>query len=134
MRLANRLAFITGGSRGIGRAIAIALAREGGSLAVAARSAKATKAVAKDIIKEFGVDALPLRCDVGKSESVKAAFEEFRAHFGRGPDIIVNNAGVAKAEVFVRTDEAFWEIHLNTNLGGTYRCTHAALPEMLERG
>ena len=134
MRLANRLAFITGGSRGIGRAIAVAFAREGASLGVAARSAVDTKAVAQEVSKQFSVDAVPLRCDVGQQKSVSAAMEKFRAHFGRGPDIVVNNAGVAKSEVFVRTDEAFWELHLNTNLGGTYRCTQAALPEMLERG
>jgi NAD(P)-dependent dehydrogenase (short-subunit alcohol dehydrogenase family) len=134
MKLKDRLAFITGGSRGIGRAIAIAFAREGASVAVAARTLKQVKSVAKDITREFGVDALPLRCDVQQNESVRKAFEDFRAHFGRGPDIVVNNAGVAKSELFMRTDEAFWLLHLNTNLGGTFRCTQAALPEMAGRG
>jgi NAD(P)-dependent dehydrogenase (short-subunit alcohol dehydrogenase family) len=45
----------------------------------------------------------------------------------------VNNAGVAQSELFIKTDEPFWELHLNTNLGGTFRCTHAALPEMIQR-
>jgi len=134
MKLKDRLAFITGGSRGIGRAIAIASAREGASMAVAARTLKQVKSVAKEISREFGTDVLPLRCDVQNSQSVTEAFEEFRAHFGRGPDIVVNNAGVAKSELFVRTDETFWRLHLNTNLGGTFRCTLAALPEMVERG
>ena len=134
MKLENRLALITGGGRGIGRAIAIAFAREGASVAVVARTLKQVRAVAKDIKKEFPVDALPLKCDVRNSESVSDAFHNFRRHFGRGPDIVVNNAGVAKSELFVKTDERFWEEHLNTNLGGTFRCTHAALPEMLERG
>jgi NAD(P)-dependent dehydrogenase (short-subunit alcohol dehydrogenase family) len=134
MKLANRLAFITGGGRGIGRAIAIDFAREGASVAVAARTLEQVNAVAKEIAKEFGRDSLALECDVGKSESVSEAFNKFRAHFGRGPDIVVNNAGVAKSELFVKTDEQFWELHLNTNLGGTVRCTLAALPEMIERG
>ena len=134
MKLANRLAFITGGGRGIGRAIAIAFAREGASVVVAARTLKEVKAVAKEIGKQFGSDALPLRCDVRQKEWVNEAFDKCRAHFGRGPDIVVNNAGVAKSELFIKTDEPFWELHLNTNLGGTFRCTHAALPEMLERG
>jgi len=90
-------------------------------------------AVAKEVATEFGTDALALTCDVQQRESVNEAFDSFRAHFGRGPDIVVNNAGVAKSELFVKTDEPFWELHLNTNLGGTVRCTHAALPEMLER-
>jgi len=52
----------------------------------------------------------------------------------RGPDILVNNAGIAESELFIKSDELMWERHLNTNLGGTFRCTHAALPEMVERG
>jgi NAD(P)-dependent dehydrogenase (short-subunit alcohol dehydrogenase family) len=134
MKLANKLAFITGGGRGIGRAIAIAFAREGASVAVAARTLKQVKAVAKEVTREFGVDSVPLRLDVRQKEWVGEAFDAFRQHFGRGPDIVVNNAGVAKSEIFLKTDEPFWELHLNTNLGGTYRCTQAALPQMIERG
>ncbi len=134
MKLQNQLAFITGGGRGIGRAIAIAFAREGASVAVAARTLKDVRSVAKEIRSQFEVDALPLKLDVRNSGWVQDAFDEFRGHFGRGPDIVVNNAGVARSELFIKTDEAFWELHLNTNLGGTFRCTHAALPEMIERG
>jgi NAD(P)-dependent dehydrogenase (short-subunit alcohol dehydrogenase family) len=134
MKLENRLAFITGGGRGIGRAIAVAFAREGASVAVAARTSKQVRTVAKEISTQFEVDALPLRCDVRQKEWVNEAFEKFRAHFGRGPDIVVNNAGVAKSELFVKSDERMWELHLSTNLGGTVRCTLAALPEMIARG
>jgi NAD(P)-dependent dehydrogenase (short-subunit alcohol dehydrogenase family) len=134
MKLVNRLAFITGGGRGIGRAIAIAFAREGAALAVAARTLKQVREVARNIKKEFGVDALPLKLDVQNSEWVLDAFAGFREHFGRGPDILVNNAGVAESQLFVKSNEEMWVRHLNTNLGGTFRCTHAALPEMLERG
>jgi NAD(P)-dependent dehydrogenase (short-subunit alcohol dehydrogenase family) len=134
MKLEKRLAFITGGGRGIGRAIAIAFAREGASVGVAARTTREVRAVAKEIAQEFGADALALRCDVRQKESVNEAFDRFRAHFGRGPDIVVNNAGVARSELFVKSDERTWELHLNTNLGGTVRCTQAALPEMIKRG
>jgi NAD(P)-dependent dehydrogenase (short-subunit alcohol dehydrogenase family) len=134
MKLENRLVFISGGGRGIGRAIAIAFAREGASVGVAARTTKQIRAVAREIDREFGTGALPLRCDVRQKKWVNEAFEKFRSHFGRGPDIVVNNAGLARSELFVKSDERSWELHLNTNLGGTFRCTHAALPEMIERG
>jgi len=133
MKLKGRLAFITGGGRGIGRAIALAFAHEGASVGVAARTLEEVNAVASEITKDFDGHALALECDVQEKEWVGEAFEKFRSHFGRGPDIVVNNAGVAKSELFIKTDEPFWELHLNTNLGGTFRCTHAALPEMLER-
>jgi NAD(P)-dependent dehydrogenase (short-subunit alcohol dehydrogenase family) len=134
MKLANRFAFITGGGRGIGRAIALAFAREGASVAVAARTLEQVQQVAEEIANEFGTQAVPLTCDVRNSGWVSDAFAEFRTKFGRGPDILVNNAGIAESELFVNSDEEMWERHLNTNLGGTFRCTHAALPEMIERG
>src|SRR3954469_3724399 len=99
MKLDNRLAFITGGGRGIGRAIAVAFAREGASVAVAARTLKQVRVVANEITREFGVDSLPLKLDVRQKEWVGEAFETFRERFGRAPDIVVNNAGVAKSEL-----------------------------------
>jgi 2-hydroxycyclohexanecarboxyl-CoA dehydrogenase len=134
MRLQNRLAFITGGGRGIGRAIAIACAREGASVAVTARTRDQVEAVAKEVADQFGVDSLAVECDVRNTGWVDDAFAAARAHFGRGPDILVNNAGIAETAPFLKSDEEMWERHLNTNLGGTYRCTLAALPEMLKRG
>ena len=133
MKLQDKLAFITGGGRGIGRAIALAFAREGASVAVAARSIGQVEAVAKEVT-DLGGKGLALECDVQNTGWVNDAFEKFRAHFGRGPDIVVNNAGIAESQLFVKSDEPMWERHLNTNLGGTFRCTHAALPEMIERG
>ncbi len=133
MRLKNRLVLITGGGRGIGRAIALAFAREGAAIAAAARSRDQVEKVASEIHDQFGVRSLGIECDVAESESVMNAFDSFRAHFGRGPDIVVNNAGIAESELFVKSDEQMWERHLNVNLGGTFRCTHAALPEMIER-
>jgi NAD(P)-dependent dehydrogenase (short-subunit alcohol dehydrogenase family) len=133
MRLQNRLAFITGGGRGIGRAIALAFAREGASIAVAARTREQVEEVAKEITDQFGVSSLAIECDVGETEVVNDSFAQFRSNFGRGPDILVNNAGIVETAPFVKSDAAMWERHLNTNLGGTFRCTHAALPEMIER-
>jgi NAD(P)-dependent dehydrogenase (short-subunit alcohol dehydrogenase family) len=134
LKLSNKLAFITGGGRGIGRAIALAFAREGAAVAVAARTLEQVEQVAQEIKSQLGVESLPLECDVQETWNVNECFDQFRLHFGRGPDIVVNNAGIAESEVFIKSDERMWERHLNTNLGGTYRCTQAALPEMLERG
>jgi NAD(P)-dependent dehydrogenase (short-subunit alcohol dehydrogenase family) len=134
MKLANRLAFITGGGRGIGRAIAIEFAREGAIVCVAARTRQQIKKVAAEIKNQFQTEALAVKCDVQNSGSVADALSKAKEIFGRGPDILVNNAGIVETAPFVKSDEQMWERHLNTNLGGTFRCTHGALPEMIERG
>src|SRR6266851_2518270 len=134
MKLNNRFALITGGGRGIGRAIAFALAREGANVAVAARTREQIEKVASEIGDEIGTQALAVECDVGYSESVAEALERVKGKFGRGPDILVNNAGIAESAPFLKTDRKMWERHLVINLGGTLRCTQAMLPEMIERG
>src|SRR5437762_14369187 len=96
MRLENKLAFITGGGRGIGRAIALAFAREGASVAVAARTREEIERVAEEIVGQFKVEAFAVECDVAYSESVKRAFERVNEKFGRRPDILVNNAGIVE--------------------------------------
>src|SRR5205809_1878911 len=134
MRLENKLAFITGGGRGIGRAIALAFAREGASVAVAARTREQIEKVADEIAERFSVEALAVECDVAYSESVKRAFERVDEKFGRRPDILVNNAGIVETASFIKTDEAMWQRHLAVNLTGTYHATRVALPAMVERG
>ena len=96
MKLTNRLAFITGGGRGIGRAIAFEFAREGASVAVAARTREHVEEVAKEVADDLGVQTLAIECDVESTANVNEAIDGFRAHFGRGPDIVVNNAGVGQ--------------------------------------
>jgi len=134
MRLKNRVALITGGGRGIGRAIALAFAREGASVAVAARTRAQVESVANEIASACGVQTLAIECDVADVESVHRAFESAREKFGRGPDILVNNAGIVETAPFMKTDEAMWQRHLAVNLTGTFHWTRAALPAMLERG
>ena len=133
MRLESRLVLITGGGRGIGRAIAIGFAREGASIAVAARTRAQVDSVAEEVASEFGVKTLAIECDVADAESVNRAFAHTAEQFGSGPDILVNNAGIAETSPFVRTDEVMWQRHLDVNLTGTFRCTRAALPGMIER-
>jgi len=134
VKLSNKVAFITGGGRGIGRAIALAFAREGASVAVAARTREEIEKVADEIAERFSVEAFAVECDVAYSESVRRAFERVNEKFGCRPDILVNNAGIVETAPFIKTDEAMWQRHLTVNLTGTYHCTRVALPAMIEHG
>jgi len=120
-----KTALITGGGRGIGRAIALAFAREGMRIAVAARTGEQVEGVAREI----GNDAIALVCDVADSQSVAAMFERVG-----DVDILVNNAGVAESATIVNTTDELWHRHLAINLSGTFYCTRAALPAMLKKG
>jgi 3-hydroxybutyrate dehydrogenase len=134
MKLQDRIALITGGGRGIGRAIAIAFAREGAQVAVAARTLAQVEEVARKLTEQFSTNALPVVCDVSDVNSVAKLFERVRAKFGRGPDIMVNNAGIAESAPLTRTDDELWHRILEINLSGTFYCMRAALPEMIARG
>jgi len=126
--LNNKIALITGGGRGIGRAIALAFARQGAIDAVSARTKEQVDAVAKEI----GANAVALVCDVADPDSVNTMFSRAQQALGRGPDILVNNAGIAESATLVNTDDELWHRHLNTNLSGTFYCTRAALPSMIQ--
>ncbi|MCA1594039.1 MAG: SDR family oxidoreductase [Acidobacteria bacterium] len=134
MRLAGRIALITGGGRGIGRAIALAFACEGAGVAVVARTAAEVERVAGEIKSECGVATMHAVCDVSDASSVESAFAAAREFFGRGPDILVSNAGIAESAPFVKTGDEMWQRHLAVNLSGTFYCMRAALPGMIERG
>jgi NAD(P)-dependent dehydrogenase (short-subunit alcohol dehydrogenase family) len=132
MKLENRIALITGGGRGIGRAIAMEYARAGAFVAVAARTEAQVREVANEL--ESFTRALAVTCDVSSSASVTEMFASVTKRFGRGPDILVNNAGIAESAVLIKTDDELWQRILAVNLSGTFYCTRAALPEMIQRG
>ena len=134
MRLADRTAFITGGGRGIGRAVALAYAREGARVFVVARTEAEVGRVAAEVNAEFGNAAAHAACDVADPRSVEEAFAAAREFFGAGIDVLVNNAGVADSSKFAETSDEFWRRHLDINLTGTFYCMRAALPSMVERG
>ena len=134
MKLQNRIALITGGGRGIGRAIALAYAAEGADVVVAARTATQVESVAQEITNQFPVKALALACDVSEVSSVEEMFRQAQKSFGRSPDILVNNAGIAESAPITKTDDALWQKHLAINLSGSFYCTRAALPSMIDRG
>ena len=126
--LNGKVALITGGGRGIGRAIALAFAREGARIAVAARTAEQVEQVAAEI----GNRAIAVVCDVSNPESVTQMFTQTRERLG-DVDILVNNAGIAESATLVTTSDDLWFRHLAINLSGTFYCTRAALPAMLEK-
>jgi NAD(P)-dependent dehydrogenase (short-subunit alcohol dehydrogenase family) len=125
----QRTALITGGGRGIGRAIALAFARASMRIAVAARTAEQVEHVAAEI----GNGAIALVCDVSDPQSVARMFSDLRERLGDA-DILVNNAGVAESATIVNTTDELWHRHLAINLSGTFYCTRAALPAMLTKG
>lgn len=132
MKLENRIGLITGGGRGIGRAIALAFAQEGARVVLAARTGQQVEAAAAEIGNEE--IALPVVCDVSDPASVQLMFSRISVKFGRGPDILVNNAGIAESAPLAKTTDDLWQRHLAINLSGTFYCTRAAMPAMLERG
>jgi 3-hydroxybutyrate dehydrogenase len=134
MTLQNRIALITGGGRGIGRAIALAFAREGAQVVVAARTLEQVEKVAREIADQFSTPALPLLCDVSDVSSVENVFNSVVKSLGRGPNILVNNAGIAESAPFIKTDDDHWRRHIEINLSGTFYCTRAALPQMIASG
>lgn len=134
MGLKEKIALITGGGRGIGRAIALLFAREGASIAVAARTTEQVERVAEEIRQAGGALALAVSCDVADAASVASMFEEVAAKFGRGIDVLVNNAGIVETAPLVKTTDELWHKHIAINLTGTFYCTRAALPQMIERG
>jgi len=132
MGLGGRRALVTGGGRGIGRAVALDLARSGVHVAVAARTAAEVQAVA-DQARAEGVLALAVAADVSRPDDVSAAFRAARAAIGP-IDILVNGAGVAPSALLVRTTEQQWRAAIDVNLSGSFYCMREALGEMAERG
>jgi 3-oxoacyl-[acyl-carrier protein] reductase len=130
-RLQGRVSLVTGASRGIGRAIAAALAAEGAHVVLGARdTGKLTEAVAE--IRGHGGSAEPVTLDVTERASVEAAFAAAVSTHGR-IDHLVNNAGVTRDNLLLRMKDEEWRQVLATNLTGVFLCTQAALRPMLKQ-
>ena len=123
---------ITGGGRGIGRAIALAFAEPGTTVAIASRTAGQLERTAAEIA-ERGADAVPLTMDVRDAASVSAAFAELRARIGQ-LDVLVNNAGVGGGQPVEGSDEQAWRRIIDTNVIGTYLVSREALPSLPDGG
>lgn len=129
--LNNKNALITGAGKGIGRAIAVALAQEGVNVILLARTQSDIDEVAKEV-KALGVKSLALTADVADINSVNTAVEKALAEF-KSIDILINNAGIAAFGNFLELEPAAWERIIQVNLMGTYYVTRAVLPNMIER-
>ena len=131
-RLDGRVALVTGGSRGFGRAIALAFGQEGADLVVNYNASASGAAEVVTTIEKAGRRALAMKADVASEREVRAMIEETLKRFGR-LDILVNNAGIMDRGAFADTPVATYERMFATNVTGTMLCTRAALPAMIER-
>jgi NAD(P)-dependent dehydrogenase (short-subunit alcohol dehydrogenase family) len=132
MRFEDQVAIVTGGNRGLGRAICLALAREGARVVVASRSAEPNRRVV-DEISPTGGQALPFPLDVADPSSVEAMVREVLTRWGR-IDLLVNNAGIqGKIAWVVDYDPAEWDRIMAINLRGPFLCCRAVLPGMIAR-
>ena len=131
MRLAGRVAVVTGAASGIGRAIALALAREGAKVAIADLNEAGGAAVARAIETDGGT-ARAWRADVTDAAAVEALVGQVVMEWG-GVHVLVNNAGWDTPMPFVETTPDFWDRILALNLRGPIACTHAVLPHMIRQ-
>ena len=126
----GRVAIVTGGGSGIGRAVAVRLAKEGAQVAISYRSNDAAAEEAAEEVRGAGVRCETFKGDVAEPGDVKALFDGVTEAFGR-VDILVNNAGVTRDNLMMRMKEEEFDEVLRTNLKGTYLCTRAAMRPMV---
>lgn len=132
MSLKNKVALVTGGGRGIGRETALLFAAEGAKVAISARNSHEILEVTAQI-KNTGGAALAVAGDVSLEGDVKRVIDETVSEFG-GVDILVNNAGILRYGPIVTMESSEWRDVIEVNLMGTYYCTKAVVPILLERG
>jgi len=131
MSLSSHIAFVTGASQGIGRTVALRLAKEGATVAVAARNQEKLNELVQEITATGGqAAAFPL--DVADEEQIKATVKAAIAQFGK-IDILVNNAGITKDQLVMRMKRADWDAVLQTNLTSAYLLIQQAIPSMLKQ-
>lgn len=130
-KLINKKAIITGGSRGLGKAIAIALAKEGIDVAITGRNEETLKKTV-DELENLGVKAIYEVFDVGNYEEVKKGIGHLMSKLG-SVDILVNNAGIASFGSFIDMEVAVWTHIIQTNVMGMYYVTKEVLPHLLKR-
>ncbi|MEK7271437.1 MAG: 3-oxoacyl-[acyl-carrier-protein] reductase [Nitrospirota bacterium] len=131
MKLKDKNIFITGSGQGIGKQIAIAMAKEGANVAVSDINIENAGAAAQEI-RSLGRKSIAIKLDVSKQNEVIAAFETFKNEFGV-LDILVNNAGITKDTLVLRMKDDDWDAVINVNLKGTFLCSREAIKLMVKQ-
>ncbi len=131
MDLKDQVVLVTGGARGIGKAIAENFAKRGARLVIADISLSSADETAKEIAAS-GVRTLALGLDVSKSGDVTAAFEQIMKEFGR-IDVVINNAGITRDGLILRMKEEDWDAVININLKGVFLCSKEAVKLMVKQ-
>jgi 3-oxoacyl-[acyl-carrier protein] reductase len=131
--LAGRLALVTGGSRGIGRAAAVALAEAGADVAINYHSCADAARLCMETARDLGVRARAYRADVSHQDEAESMVKTILEESGR-VDILVNNAGITRDKTFLKMTRTLWDEVLGVNLTGPFNITHAVLPGMVEAG
>ena len=130
--LAGRVAFLTGGSRGLGRAMAQALGEAGAAVAVTARTLDAARSAALEL-EELGIRSYGVQLEVSDVDDVERAVAEVSSEFGE-IDVLVNNAGIGVGGAALETPDSAWDEVLATNVNGVWYCSRAVGRRMAERG
>lgn len=132
LSLDGRVAIITGGARGIGKAIAETLAQRGANIVVVDLRKELAEETANEISAKTGREAIALEADVSNQESVKAMIKDALEKFGK-VDILVNNAGITRDGLIMRMKESDWDMVLDINLKGAFNCAQAIVRPMMKQ-
>jgi 3-oxoacyl-[acyl-carrier protein] reductase len=128
LKLAGKVALVTGAAQGIGKAVALVLARNGADIVISDINLEKAEETAKEV-QALGRKALATKVDVATLGDVEKMVESILAQFGK-VDILVNNAGIARDKLILRMSEEDWDAVLNINLKGTFNCTKAVVRHM----
>lgn len=131
-RLDGRVAVVTGGSKGLGRSMAFALAEAGADIAICSRNGGESSDVAAEIADATGRKAIGIACDVTDATSAREMASECQSTFGR-IDILLNNAGVNVRKPTTELTEADWDSVIDISVKGSFLCSQAIMPGMIER-
>ena len=132
MLLTGKTAIVTGGSRGIGRAVSLLLAREGANVAIVYAGNTAAAEETKQQAEALGAAAAVFQCDVADEQAVADMVKAVKTQFG-SVDILVNNAGITRDGLLMRMKEADWDMVINVNLKSAFNFIHAVTPVMMKQ-